>query len=378
MSGGIEKLGMPKWGLSMTEGRLVEWLVEEGAEVAVGDEVAEVETEKINGEVESPAAGILRRRVAAVGDVIPVGGLLGVIADATVPDADIDRFVEEFQATFVPEEADEEAGPAEETVAVEAGTLRFLRQGEEGEPLMLLHGFGGDLNNWLFTAPALAAAHVVYALDLPGHGGSSKDVGAGDLDFLVGAVRQFLDAQGLERVHLAGHSLGGLVAASVALDAPERASSLTLVASVGLGEEINREYIEGFISAERRRELKPILELLFADPGLVTRQLVDDVLKYKRIDGVDEALRAIAGQAYGETGQRVVIADRLPELSVPLLVIWGREDRIIPAAHAERVPEGAEVHVLDGRGHSPHMEAAGDFNRLLEGFLAAAGAPARQ
>jgi pyruvate dehydrogenase E2 component (dihydrolipoamide acetyltransferase) len=376
MSGPIEKLGMPKWGLSMTEGRLVEWLVEEGAEVAVGDDVAEVETEKINGEVESPAAGILRRRVAAVGDVIPVGGLLGVIADADVPDADIDRFVEEFQAGFVPEEAEEEAGPAEETVAVEAGTLRFLRQGEEGEPLVLLHGFGGDLNNWLFTAPALAGRHVVYALDLPGHGGSSKDVGTGGVEFLVGAVLQFLDAQELRRVHLVGHSLGGLVAGRLALAAPERVASLALVASAGLGEEINSEYIEGFITAERRRELKPVLELLFADPDLVSRQLVDDVLKYKRIDGVDQALRAIAAEVYGEGGQRVVIGDRLAELDVPVLVVWGREDRIIPAAHAERAPEGAQVHVLDGRGHSPHMEAAGDFNRIMEGFLAAAGAPA--
>lgn len=376
MSDRIDKLGMPKWGLSMTEGTVVAWLVEEGAELAVGDEVAEVETEKINGVVESPAAGVLRRRVAGVGAVVPVGGLLGVIADAAVPDADIDSFVEEFQASFVPEEAEEEAGPAPETVAVEAGNLRFMRQGEGGEPLLLLHGFGGDLNNWLFTAPALAGEHVVYALDLPGHGGSSKDVGAGDLDFLARAVGQFMDSQELERAHLAGHSLGGLVAGSLALSAPERVGSLALVASAGLGDEINREYIEGFIAAERRRELKPVLELLFADPGLVTRQLVDDVLKYKRIDGVDEALRAIASGAFGEGGQRVVIADHLAELDVPVLVVWGREDRIIPAAHAERAPEGAQVHVLDGQGHSPHMEAAGDFNRIMERFLATAGAPA--
>jgi pyruvate dehydrogenase E2 component (dihydrolipoamide acetyltransferase) len=366
----IEKLGMPKWGLSMTEGQLLEWLVPEGAELAVGDEVAEVETEKINGVVESPGAGILRRRVAAAGDVIPVGGLLGVIADAAVPDADIDRFVEEFQATFVPEEAEEEAGPAPETVAVDAGTLRFLRQGEGGEPLLLLHGFGGDLNNWLFAAPALAAERTVYALDLPGHGGSSKDVGPGDLDFLVGATRQFFVAQGLDRVHLVGHSLGGLIAARLALETPEDAASLTLVASAGLGEEINREYIDGFIAAESRRELKPVLELLFADRGVVTRQLVDDVLKYKRLDGVDDALRAISGSLFADGRQRVVLADRLGGLMAPLLVVWGAEDRIIPAAHAERVGEGAEVHVLDGAGHSPHMEAAGDFNRIVEGFLA--------
>jgi pyruvate dehydrogenase E2 component (dihydrolipoamide acetyltransferase) len=365
----IQKLGMPKWGLSMTEGRLVEWLIDEGSEVAVGDEVAEVETDKLNGAVESPVAGVLRRHVAAPGEVIPVGGLLGVVADAATTDADVDAFVAEFQASFVPGESDEDAGPEPETVEVAAGTLRYLRQGEGGDAVLLLHGFGGDLNNWLFAAPALAEGHTVYALELPGHGGSSKDVGPGDLDSLVDAVGQFLDAVGVERVHLVGHSLGGLVAASTALRDPGRALSLTLVSSAGLGEEINGDYLDGFISAGSRRELKPALELLFADSGQVTRQLVDDVLRYKRIDGVDAALRSIAEHVFGDGRQHVLLGDRLGELDVPLLVLWGEQDRIIPAEHATHAPDQAEVHVLEC-GHSPHMEAAGDVNRVMERFLA--------
>jgi pyruvate dehydrogenase E2 component (dihydrolipoamide acetyltransferase) len=249
---GVQKLGMPKWGLSMTEGRIVDWLVEEGAELARGDPVVEVETEKINGVVEAPAAGVLRRRVAAEGDVIAVGGLLGVIADAAVPAADIDAFVDDFVATFVPGE-EEEAGPEPETVTVDGRPLRFLRQGEGGEPLVLLHGFGGDLNNWLFNLEALSADRAVYALDLPGHGGSGKDVGAGDLTALAGALRGFLDSQGLERVHLAGHSMGGLVAGAFAQAEPRRVRSLTLIDPAGLGEEIDAEYVEGFVAATSRR-----------------------------------------------------------------------------------------------------------------------------
>ena len=180
MSATAQKLGMPKWGLSMTEGRVLEWLVDEGAEVHPGDEVAEIETDKLTGPVESPLEGVLRRRVAAEGDVVPVGGLLGVVADPEVPDADIDAFVADFQASFVPGETEEDAGPAPETVEVAAGTLRFLRQGD-GEPVVFLHGFGGDLEQWRLALPALADSHTAIALDLPGHGGSTKDVGSGDL-----------------------------------------------------------------------------------------------------------------------------------------------------------------------------------------------------
>jgi pyruvate dehydrogenase E2 component (dihydrolipoyllysine-residue acetyltransferase) len=366
MSDAIEKLGMPKWGLSMTEGKLLDWLVAEGDEIKVGDEVAEVETEKITGAVEAPAAGVLRRRVAAVGDVVPVGGLLGVIAPAGVSDADVDAFVAAFQAAFVPGEADEDAGPEPETVTVGSGTLRFLRQGDGDEAVLLLHGFGGDLNNWLFNLDALAEGRTVYALDLPGHGGSVKQ--ADGLAALTGAVREFLDEEGIERAHLVGHSMGGLVAAAIAREDPGRVASLTLVDAIGLGEEISVEYVDGFVAATSRRELKPVLQRLFADPELVTRSMVDDVLKYKRIDGVDAALRALAADLFpGGRQQRAV---DLEGYDGPVLVIWGEQDAVIPSSHARAAPERAETQVLAGAGHSPHLESAGEFNRIVTGFLA--------
>ena len=364
----IHKVTMPKWGLSMTEGKVVAWLVEEGAEVSPGVEVVEIETEKIAGGLEVTESGVLRH-VAQVGETVPVAGLVGLIAGASVPGADIETFVTAFRASFVPPQADEEtAGPAPETVEVEGRTLRYLRRGEGGDPGILIHGFGGDLNNWLFNHEALAGNRTVYALDLPGHGGSSKQVGEGTLGEFTKTLRGFMDAIGAEKAHLAGHSLGGAVALDFALAHPERALSLALIASAGLGPEIDGDYIEGFITAGRRRDIKPHLEKLFANSGLVGRQLIDDILKYKRLDGVESALRTIADQVFPGGSQAEVLGDRLGELSIPIQVIWGSEDRILPASHAEGLPANAKAQIISGSGHMVQMEAADEVNRAIVDF----------
>jgi pyruvate dehydrogenase E2 component (dihydrolipoyllysine-residue acetyltransferase) len=369
---GLTRLGMPKWGLSMREGKVTDWLVAEGDEVAEGEELFEVETEKIDGAVESPAAGVLRRRVAEVGAVVPVGGLVGVLADPSVPDAEVDAFVAAFQASFVPEEAAGEAEAPTRTVEVGGPRLRYLERAPEaaaGDPVVLLHGFGGDLNNWLFNTDKLAERRRVYALDLPGHGESSKHVGAGDLEAFAEARGGFLDAVGAARAHLVGHSMGGAVALAYALAHPDRVASLTLVAPAGLGEDIHPDHIDGFVAAERRRELKGVLGLLFADQGLVSRKPVDDVPRYKRLDGVEAALRQVAGAMYPSGRQTVVLTGELDRLQAPALVVWRGQDRILPAAHAEALAGRARVEVLVGAGHSPHMEAANEVNRLVGGFL---------
>ncbi|GAA5040855.1 pyruvate dehydrogenase E2 component (dihydrolipoamide acetyltransferase) [Thermocatellispora tengchongensis] len=367
----IHPVGMPKWGLSMTKGQIIDWIAEVGDEIAAGDDLVEIETEKINGVLESPVGGVLRRRLVEKGSWVPVSGLVAVIADPSVPEEEIDRFVEEYRASWVPEEEGEEpaeAGP--ETVEVGGRTISYVRQGESGDAVVLLHGFGGDLGNWLFTMPALAERHRVYALDLPGHGGSDKSVEPGDLNSLARTLLGFLAVHGIDRAHLVGHSMGGLVAMAAALRDPRCVASLALIATAGFGTEMNAAYIDGFVRATGRRDLTPVLRLLFADPDAVTRRLVDDVLKYKRLDGVDAALRLLAGELFPGGAQRHVPVDEVARLEIPTLVLWGDRDQIIPPSHASRAPAHARIDLIEGAGHSPHIEKPADVNRLLASFLA--------
>jgi pyruvate dehydrogenase E2 component (dihydrolipoamide acetyltransferase) len=365
----IHPLTMPKWGLSMAEGKIGDWLVQEGVSVESGVEVVGVETDKIFSPLEAPASGILRRILARKNDLVPVAGLVAVIADATVPDEDIDAFIADFKARFVPEET-VQADAASSTIQVQVGgqSLCYLKRGEGEEAALLIHGFGGDLQTWLFNQEALADQLSIYALDLRGHGGSSKQVGGGTLDEFVEDVLGFLDSLGLHKVHLVGHSMGGAIAIQFALVHPARVSSLVLVASAGLGSEIDVEYIEGFISAQRRKELMPQIEKLFADRKLVTQRLIEDVLRFKRLDGVESSLRTIASRFCRDGRQALILRDQISGLAMPVFVIWGAEDRILPASHSRDLPGTFAVQVLSGSGHMVQMEAATKVNQLIARF----------
>ncbi|AGK47913.1 dihydrolipoyllysine-residue acetyltransferase component of acetoin cleaving system [Burkholderia thailandensis MSMB121] len=367
----IHMITMPKWGLSMEQGQVNGWLKAIGERVAKGDELVDVETDKISSGVECAFDGTLRRQLAQAGETLPVGALLGVVAAQDASDADIDAAVAAFQRDFVPDAAaDGDAGPQPEKARIGGRTLRFLRLGDGGgTPAVLIHGFGGDLNNWLFNHAALAARRPVWALDLPGHGESGKAVETGGLDELADAVLALLDARDVERAHLVGHSMGGAVAMTAAERAPARVASLTLIASAGLGSEIDRDYIDGFVAATSRNTLRPHLTKLFADGSLVTRQLVEDLVRYKRLEGVDAALRKIAGAAFDGAAQRRVFRERIASLAPRTLVIWGGADQVIPAHHARGLPDGVRAEVLAGRGHMVQMEAAADVNRLVDAFL---------
>jgi len=286
-----------------------------------------------------------------VGQTVPVGALVGVIADADVGDEAIDAFI----ATFAPVDLDVEEGGASEPRIVSVGEHRinYLRKGGPGPVVLFVHGFGGDAAGWGFVQEVLAADHDTIALDLPGHGASSKAISDGSLAGQAAIVADFLRALDLGPVNLVGHSMGGGVCIALAAAHPDHAASLTLLAPMGLGAEINADYLSTFATAQRRRDVEPALRLLFADEALVTKALAEEVVKYKRVDGVSEALAAIERAILDHGSQKAVLREDLAGLAQPVALLAGAEDRIIPPAPVAAL--GGTL--LPSVGHMPQVEA---------------------
>lgn len=372
MADSIQPIIMPKWGLAMTEGLIASWSVEEGATISAGDEICEIETTKLANMFESPVSGLLRRRVAAEGEDLPVGALIAVVAASEVSDADIDAYVTKFQEDFVPEESDE-SGPEPESVMVDGMRLMYLKQGDgDGTPILLLHGFGADMNGWLFNHGDLAEVAPTYALDLPGHGKSAKQVGDGSLVWMAGVVEKFLSEMSLTDVHLVGHSMGAGIALQLAASQPQSVKSLTLIAGAALGEEVNIEFLQGYIAAKRQKHLRPVLQQLVHDTNLISADMMEEVFKFKRIDGVIDGLNTLIQANFASGKQAGSLRDVLSTLSIPVSVIWGKEDQIIPVSHTDGLPASVRLEIIEQSGHVPQMEHATRVNEIITTTIASA------
>src|SRR5262249_9204039 len=156
--------------------------------------------------------------------------LLGVLADPDVADADIDAFVAGYAAPAAAA-AEEEAAPEYNFLQLPPGQIRYAARGIAGDgTALLIHGFGGDLDNWLFNIDALAEYATVHALDLPGHGQSYKALHQPSISALADLVRAFMNSLEIGAAHLVGHSMGGAVALALASSSPKHVKSVTLIA----------------------------------------------------------------------------------------------------------------------------------------------------
>jgi pimeloyl-ACP methyl ester carboxylesterase len=275
-----------------------------------------------------------------------------------------------------------------ETRVVHGHRRAFVRAGD-GPPLLLLHGIGNNAQTWAGVLDRLAETHTVIAPDLLGHGSSDKPRGDYSIAGHANGIRDLLSVLDIEQVTIVGHSLGGGIALQFAYQFPERVERLVLVGSGGLGPDLSAG-----LRAASLPGAEAVLTVLSGASGLLRRGLraVDTVggaLGWKPVRDVAEAAEAIlalrdveARQAFLRTlrgvvdahGQAVTAIDRLYLANaVPMLVVWGSRDPIVPAAHAEtvrRLVPTARVEVFPGAGHWPHLDDPDRFCTVLLDFLA--------
>jgi pimeloyl-ACP methyl ester carboxylesterase len=274
--------------------------------------------------------------------------------------------------------------PADRLLDLDGQRVHLERAGEHGSPLVLLHGFGESSHQWRLVLPELARHHRVLALDLNGFGYTERprDLAAYQYPGQARLVLATLDRLGIRSAHFAGHSWGGGLALWLAGNAPERVRSLVLVA--------NTLPIYDQLRQSRLARWRPLTRLglaLFLRPGyverglrtayhddqLVTPELVASYLDRLAIDGAVDAYRGLTGRPAGKSSP----APPAPELEAirqPALVVWGREDRLIPVEDGERysarIPN-ARFAVLADCGHVPMEERPQELLALMLPFLAA-------
>jgi len=238
--------------------------------------------------------------------------------------------------------------------------------------LILLHGFGADRLIWRQVLPLLGTGIETLSLDLPGHGAEAMR-SAATIEDIAFRLSDRLEAMGVESAHLVGHSLGGAAALALARLGGLSVRSVTLLAPGGLGPEINGGFIAGIAHATMPQALERWLTVMVGDPAVLPTGYARAVLRQVEKTGNRDAMAAMAESLFPEGTQGFDLVPALAGLTVPTRLVWGRLDRVIPPAHAARAPGFAAVHLLEGIGHVPHMEAPALTARLIMETVRSAG-----
>lgn len=261
---------------------------------------------------------------------------------------------------------------------------RTLRAGE-GDAVVFLHGTSGHLEAFSRNLAAHAAQYSCHAIDMLGHGYTGKPDFPYEIPRYVEHLLAYLDAVGIERAHIVGESLGGWVGARTAIDHPDRVVSLQLlcaggtVANPAVMERI-RTSTKAAVTSDDIDLTRKRMQLLMADPADATEELVEvRHAIYHRPDFVKNIDNLLCLQDM-ETRQRNLLRpDDLARITVPTLVVWGRENPFGEVPEATRMHEaipGSRLELFDHCGHWPQHEQAALYNPLSLEFIAAASVPA--
>jgi pimeloyl-ACP methyl ester carboxylesterase len=241
----------------------------------------------------------------------------------------------------------------------------------------MVHGTGGRADRWARNLDALAAAgYHAYAFDLPGHGFAGKGPG---FDYSVPGYKAFLgalfDVLNIDQAAVIGTSLGGHVVASFAVETPARVRALVLSGSMGLvplGVDA-RGRVQRGANNQTFDGVKDKLHRVIFDPTLITDDFINEEYRINNSPGAKESFAQL-GSYIGERLDDDLVGERLAALTskLPMLLIWGAEDKTVPLAVGDaawKMLHGSRLAVLARAAHSPYYERPADFNRLVCNFL---------
>jgi pimeloyl-ACP methyl ester carboxylesterase len=276
-------------------------------------------------------------------------------------------------------------------VRVRGARISSLTAGHGTEHVILIHGLGSAKSSFFETVAALTPEYTVHAIDLPGFGSSSKPLGASyNAQFFARHVLRFMDTLAIDRAHLVGNSMGGRASLEVALQAPSRVRTLSLLAPA--------------MAFRRGREWVPVIRMLRPELAAFPHMLRADGVRSRfrrmfsnpeRLDpsvgdiAADEFLRTYRSRAariaFYAAARQIYIEEpdgpkgfwtRLEGLEPPALFIWGSDDPIVPSRFSHHVavalPSAAQV-VLPDCGHVPQIELPERTHALIREFLASGG-----
>ena len=239
--------------------------------------------------------------------------------------------------------------------------------GTGGVPIIFLHGVGSDKSVWTPQLEHFGTQRRAIAVDYPGYGESDPAAPGTTRDDFAAAIIAVMDSLGIDRAHVCGLSLGGVIAIAIHHSAPERCASLILADTFAVHPDGLAIYERSVAASEQMSELAAARTPVLLAPG-ASEDLHQEVR---------ETMASIDPEAFRIGAEGVWLADqrdRVAKIAVPTLVLVGAEDTVTPPELSRELAEaipGAELHILPGAGHLANIERPADFNRLVEEFIAA-------
>lgn len=270
------------------------------------------------------------------------------------------------------------SGLEADTLVVGDLTIAYLRneQPVDGETIVMIHGFGANKDNWTRLAKHLTGDFNVYAIDLPGHGDSSKPLDIGyHFDEQTNRLATILDELGLDRFHMMGNSMGGAITALYAANFPGQIRSATLFDPAGIWayeSDLSDQVMAGDnpLIPTKEGDFERLVDFALEKKPFVPWP-VYSVMEEKAI--ANREVNTVIFSDIRDSTMASAFSERITEIQAPVLIVWGQEDRITDPRNADifvqQIPDARKV-ILEGVGHAPMIEVPEESARLFRQFLA--------